>query len=86
MKIKADKNQTFKSFDIEMKPVTWQQRCELNDLMIKESGSGSIPNFSFWGKVVLEYTALTEDELNKYSTDEIVSIANAIFEEANKKK
>jgi len=86
MKIKADKNQTFKTFDIEMKPVTWQQRCELNDSMIKESGSGSIPNLSFWGKVVLQYTALTEDELNKYSTDEIVSIANAIFEEANKKK
>ena len=86
MKIKADKNQNFKAFDIEMKPVTWQQRCKLNDLMIKESSSGSIPNFSFWGEVVLEYTALTEDELNKYSTDEIVSMANAIFEEANKKK
>ena len=86
MKIKADKNQNFKSFDIEMKPVTWQQRCKLNDLMIKESSSGSIPNFSFWGEVVLEYTSLTEDELNKYSTDEIVSMANAIFEEANKKK
>lgn len=86
MKIKADKNQAFKSFDIEVKPITWQQRCKLNDLMIKESSSGSIPNFSFWGKVVLEYTALSEEELNAYSTDEIVAMANAIFEEANKKK
>ena len=86
MKVKADKNQNFKSFDIEMKPITWQQRCELNDLMIKESGSGSIPNFSFWGNVVLKYTDLTEDKLNDYSTDEIIAMANAIFEEANKKK
>ena len=86
MKIKADKNQTFKTFEIEMKPVTWQQRCKLNDLMIKESASGSLPSFSFWGKVVLDHTTLNESELNKYSTDEIVSIANAIFEEANKKK
>lgn len=86
MKIKADKSQTFKSFEIEVKPITWQQRCKLNDLMIKESSSGSIPNFSFWGEVVLEYTELTDDELNAYSTDEIVAMANAIFEEANKKK
>ena len=88
MKIKPDKkqNQDFKPFEIEVKPITWQQRCKLNDLMLKESSSGSIPNFSFWGKVVLDYTALTEEELNDYSTDEIVSMANTIFEEANKKK
>ena len=51
MKIKPDKNQNqeFKSFEVEMKPLTWKQRCELNDLMIKESGSGQIPSFSFWG-------------------------------------
>ena len=88
MKIKPDKNQNqeFESFEVEMKPLTWKQRCELNDLMIKESGSGQIPSFSFWGKVVLDYTSLKEDELNSYSTDEIIAIANMIFEEANKKK
>ena len=86
MKIKADKNQKFKAFDIELKPITWQQRCKLNDWMIKESASGSVPNFSFWGEVVLEFTDLSEEQLNNYSTDEIISMANAIFEEANKKK
>ena len=84
MKVKAEKNQNFKSFEIEIKPITWQQRCELNDLMIKES-TGT-PSFTFWGKVVLECTDLTEEGLNKYSTAEIIAIANTIFEEANKKK
>ena len=63
-----------------------KQRCKLNDMMIKESTAGTVPNFSFWGSVVLECTDLGEDDLNKYSTDEIIAIANAIFEVANKKK
>ncbi len=88
MKITPDKsiNQKFKAFEIEVLPITWKKRCELNDMMLKESASGTIPSFSFWGKVVLDCTELNEDDLNKYSTDEIVAIANAIFEEANKKK
>ena len=45
-----------------------------------------MPNFTFWGAIVLEFTNLTEEKLNDYSTDEIIAIANTIFEEANKKK
>ena len=89
MKIKPDKNQNqeFKSFEVEMKPLTWKQRCELNDLMIKiNNDGGKIPPFSFWGDVVLKYTTMKENELNKYSTDEIIAIANTIFEHANAKK
>ena len=88
MKIKPNKsqNQSFKAFDVEVKTITWKDRCALNDMMIKESSAGSIPSFSFWGDVVLNYTNLSEDELNKYSTDEIIAIANAIFEDVNKKK
>jgi hypothetical protein len=62
-------------------------RCELNDMMIKENSNGAtMPSFSWWGNIVLKYTDLKESELNKHSTDEIIAIANNIFEEANKKK
>ena len=84
MKIKSD-GKEFKSFEVKVNEITWQKRCELNDLMVESSKNG-VPNFSFWGKVVLDCTGLSEEELNKYSTSEIISIANAIFEEANKKK
>ena len=88
MKISPDKsiNQKFKPFEVDILPITWKKRCELNDLMIKESTKGTVHNISFQGQVVLDCTVLNEDDLNKYSTDEIVALANAIFEEANKKK
>tara|TARA_Y100001973_G_C5162040_1_gene314038 strand:- start:890 stop:1153 length:264 start_codon:yes stop_codon:yes gene_type:complete len=87
MKVNPNKklNQDFKSFEIEIKDIDWKTRCELNDMMLKETKNGA-PSFSFWGKVVLDCTTLTESELNKYSTTEIIAIANAIFEEANGKK
>ena len=34
----------------------------------------------------LPFPDIKETELNKYSTDEIIAIANTIFEVANKKK
>ena len=78
--------QDFKTFEIAMKDINWKMRCELNDMMIKENSNGSMPSFSWWGSIVLKYTDLKESELNKYSTDEIIAIANTIFEVANKKK
>ena len=78
--------QDFKTFEIAMKDINWKMRCELNDMMIKENSNGSMPSFTWWGEIVLKYTDLKESELNKYSTDEIIAIANTIFEVANKKK
>ena len=69
---------------IEIEP--WKMRCELNDMMIEETAKSANPAFSWWGGIVLKYTDLDEEELNKYSTDEIIAIANAVFETANKKK
>jgi len=86
VKIKPTKEQEFKAFEVEIPKITWKRRCELNDLMISKNSNGEIPPFSFWGEVVLKFTKLSEEELNEYSTDEIISIANAVFEEANKKK
>jgi|TARA_Y100000296_G_C4978196_1_gene159264 hypothetical protein len=86
IKIKPTEEQDFKAFEISIKDINWKMRCELNDMMIKENSNGSMPSFSWWGSLVLKYTDLKESELNKYSTDEIIAIANTIFEVANKKK
>ena len=86
MKIEPSKNQEFKSFDIDIKAIGWKKRCELNDMMMQNGLNGKTPLFSFWGDICLKFTPLKEEELNKYSTDEIIAIANKIFEEANKKK
>ena len=86
IKVKPTEEQDFKTFEIAIKDVNWKMRCELNDMMIKENSNGAMPSFSWWGNIVLKYTDLKETELNKYSTDEIIGIANTIFEIANKKK
>ena len=86
IKIRPNDSQDFKTFEIGIKNISWKMRCELNDKMIKENSNGSVPSFSWWGEVVLKYTDMKETELNKYSTDEIIAIANTIFEVANKKK
>tara|TARA_Y100000310_G_C20111957_1_gene547535 strand:+ start:112 stop:381 length:270 start_codon:yes stop_codon:yes gene_type:complete len=86
IKVQPKEDQDFKTFQVEIKDISWKMRCELNDKMIKENSNGSMPSFSWWGEIVLKYTGLKETELNKYSTDEIIAIANAIFEVANKKK
>ena len=86
VKVQPKDEQDFKPFDIEMIEITWKKRCELNDMMIDSNQNGSTPNFSFWGDICLKFTKLTEKELNNYSTDEIIAIANSIFEFANRKK
>ena len=85
VKVKPNEKQSFKPFEIEMVEITWQKRCELNDKMI-ESGTNGIPTFSFWGEIVLNYSKITEEEIKKYTTDEIIAMANTIFEVANAKK
>ena len=86
IKVKPSDGQNFKPFEIEIRDIDWKRRCALNDKMIKENSNGSMPSFSWWGEIVLQFTELKEVELNNYSTDEIISIANTIFEVANKKK
>ena len=86
IKVKPTEEQDFKAFEISIKDVNWKMRCELNDMMIKENSNGAMPSFSWWGNIALKFTDLKESELNKYSTDEIIGIANTIFEVANKKK
>ena len=79
------KNKEFKTFKIDLKELDLDQRSELNDKFMVEANN-SIPKFSFWVDVVRQGTELPDEEINKYSTDELIAIANKIFEEANKKK
>ena len=86
VEIEPKEQQDFKKFEVSIKTITWKMRCELNDMMLQENAKNGNPSFSFWGNIVLKYTDLDEEELNKYSTDEIIAISNAVFETANKKK
>ena len=85
-KVKANDNQSFKTFEVEIPEIDWKKRCELNDLMIATTQEGNTPTFTFWGDICLKYTKLSEEELNNCTTDEIIAIANKVFEVANSKK
>ena len=86
VKIKASENQDFKTFEVEIPDITWKKRCELNDMMIERTTGDKSPNFSFWGDICLKFTNLKEEDLNNWSTDEIIAIANTVFDVANRKK
>ena len=79
------KNKEFKTFKIDLKELGLDERSELNDKFMEAAVDG-VPKFSFWVDVVTQGTDLPDEEINKYSTDELIAIANKIFEEANKKK
>lgn len=78
-----DQNQTFKPFSLEINLFTLQKRAEMNDLIVDESKE---KNFSFWLKILKMGTSLTDEQINKHSTEEILGIANAIIQDCNGKK
>lgn len=81
-KVKVE-GEKFKSFQVEAKELTLDERAELNDLIY----DGDVKkNFSFWLKVIRLGTFLSDAEIHNYSTNEIISIAGTIIEETNKKK
>ncbi len=83
LKVKPNANQDFKAFEIEARQLNLQQRTELNDKLMDQS----VPqNFTFWIGIIKENTTYSDDELNEYSLDELVAMASAIIESANKKK
>ena len=82
LKVKPNANQDFKAFEIEARQLNLQQRTELNDKLMDKS----VPqNFTFWIGIIKENTTYSDDELNEYSLDELVAMASAIIESANKK-
>ena len=85
IKVVADKkqDQKFKSFEIEINLLTLSQRAEMNDLITNEKKA---KNFSFWIEVIRLGADFSDEELNKFSTEEILGIANAIIQDVNAKK
>ena len=83
IKVTANADQSFKSFEIEVREPNLQDRAKLNDQIMDQDQK---QNFSFWLKIIRSNTRYTDDELNQYSLEELVGMSSAIIESANKKK
>ena len=85
IKVAADKNrnQSFKTFEAEIRLLNLTERAEINDKIMDQGGK---QNFSFWLKIKKDCTRYTDDELNDYSLDELVALSSCIIEDVNKKK
>ena len=81
-KIKV-KGEGFKPFDVEIKQLNLTERAEINDLIMDKDIK---KNFSFWLDIIKKGTELIEDDINKFSNDEIYGIGASIIVEMNKKK
>ena len=81
-KIKV-KGEGFKPFDVEIKELNLTERAEINDLIFDVKVS---KNFSFWLDIIKRGTNLTEDDINKYSNDELYGLGASFIVEMNKKK
>ena len=73
----------FKPFMVELKDLNLSERSEINDIIFDPD---SKKNFSFWLEVIKRGTDLGDDEVNKYSNDQIFSLGSRIITEMNKKK
>ena len=81
-KIKVE-GKGIKTFEVEFKDLTLTERAEINDLIFDEDTK---KNFSFWLDIIKRGTSLSDDELNKYSNDEIYGLGASVIIEMNKKK
>ena len=80
VKVKGD---GFKTFECELKDLNLTERAEINDLIFDTEAK---KNFSFWLDIIKRGTSLSDDELNKYSNDEIYGLGASVIVEMNKKK
>ena len=72
-----------KTFEVEIKELNLTERAEINDIIFDQE---SQKNFSFWIDIIKRGTTLTDDEIHKYSNEEIYSLGAKIILEMNKKK
>ena len=81
-KVKVE-GEGIKSFEVEFKELNLTQRAEINDIIFDTDVK---KNFSFWLNIIKRGTTLTDDDIHKYSNDEIYSIGAKVILEMNKKK
>ena len=79
------KGENVKEITFDVKDLNLDERIEFNNIITK---SGGIDNFSFgdYVKMVRTATTLTDDDINKYTDTDIVTMANRCYEVVNKKK
>ena len=53
MKIQAEKGQDFKAFEIEVKEVSWENRCWMMDKYADYLQKETYPPFSYYGEIVI---------------------------------
>ena len=81
-KVKVE-GEGIKSFEVEFKELNLTQRAEVNDIIFDTDVK---KNFSFWLDIIKRGTTLTDDDIHKYSNEEIYSIGAKVILEMNKKK
>jgi hypothetical protein len=85
LKVRPDKDSghTFKAFEIDVQQLNLEERARLNDKIMDKDVK---QNFSFWLDIIRDCTSYSDEELNKYSLEELVQMSSKIIENANKKK
>ena len=74
-----------KELTFEVKDLNLDERIEFNNIITKSGGVANI-GFGDFVKMVRMATTLTDDDINKYTDTEIVTMANRCYEVVNKKK
>ena len=77
------KGEGFKPFDVDLKELNLPDRSEINDLIMDTSVK---KNFTFWVDIIRKGTSFAEDDINKYSNEELYALGGKVIEEMNKKK
>ena len=77
------KGEGFKPFDVDIKELNLTDRSEINDFIMDSEVK---KNFTFWIDIVKRGTSFAEDDINKFSNDEIYALGGIIIVEMNKKK
>ena len=72
-----------KTFEVEFKELNLTERAEINDLIFDPK---SEKNFSFWVEIIKKGTNYVDDDINKFSNEEIYGLGSRIIVEMNKKK
>ena len=73
----------FKTFNAEIKELNLTERAEINDIIFDPKAN---KNFSFWVEVIKKGTDYSDDEIHKFSNEEIYGLGSRIIVEMNKKK
>lgn len=68
---------------IQLNVINLDTRCAINDKLFEIQDK---PNFTTWVWLLKEVTSLSDDDINKLSTEEIVEASTKIVEFVNKKK